>query len=75
MNLHTLRATALAALLLPLSAFAGPPVEVEILDHLFQVLPSPPFTDEEKQAVAKKVYEHVWQQSAGGHFRSGEAAA
>ena len=50
-------------------------VEAEILDHLFQVLPSPPFTDEEKQAVAKKVYEHVWQQSADGRFGSGEVAA
>ena len=50
-------------------------VEAEILDHLFQVLPSPPFTDEEKQAVAKKVHEHVWQQSAGGRFGSEEVAA
>ena len=50
-------------------------VEAEILDHLFQMLPSPPFTDEEKQAVAKKVYEHVWQQSAAGRFGDGEAAA
>ncbi len=50
-------------------------VESEILDHLFQVLPNPPFTDEEKQAVAKKVYEHVWQQSAGGRLGSGEVAA
>jgi type I restriction enzyme R subunit len=50
-------------------------VEAEILDHLFQVLPSPPFTDEEKQALAKKVYQHVWQQSAGGQFGLGEIAA
>lgn len=50
-------------------------VEAEILDHLFQVLPSPPFTDDEKQEVAKKVYQHVWLQSAAGHFGSGEAAA
>ncbi len=50
-------------------------VEAEILDHLFRVLPSPPFTDEEKQGVAKRVYEHVWQQSAGGHFGSATVAA
>ena len=50
-------------------------VEAEILDQLFQVLPDPPFTDEEKQVVAKRVYEHVWQQSAGGQFGAGEAAA
>ena len=41
-------------------------VEVFILDHLFQVLPTPPFTTDEKQAVAKRVYQHVWQQSASG---------
>ena len=39
-------------------------VEVFILDHLFKVLPSPPFSDDDKQAVAKRVYQHVWQQSA-----------
>ena len=50
-------------------------VEAEILDHLFHVLPSPPFTDEEKQAVAKKVYEHVWQQSAAGEFERSRVAA
>ena len=43
-------------------------VEVLILDHLFTSLPSPPFTDDEKQTVAKQVYQHVWQQSASGHF-------
>lgn len=43
-------------------------VEVLILDHLFTELPSPPFTDDEKQTAAKQVYQHVWQQSASGHF-------
>jgi len=43
-------------------------VEVLILDHVFSALPSPPFTEREKQAVAKQVYQHVWQQSASGHF-------
>jgi type I restriction enzyme R subunit len=37
---------------------------VQILDHLFQVLPTPPFTDDEKQPAAKKVYQHIWQQNA-----------
>jgi N-6 DNA Methylase/Domain of unknown function (DUF3387) len=41
-------------------------VEVCILDLRFQALPTPPFTAEEKQAVAKRVYQHVWQQSAAG---------
>ncbi len=39
-------------------------VETFILDHVFLNLPSPPFTDEEKQEVAKRVYQHIWQQSA-----------
>jgi len=28
----------------------------------------PPFSDEEKEAVARRVYLHVWQQSAAGQF-------
>ena len=43
-------------------------VEVFILDHIFSALPTPPFTEYEKQAVAKRVYEHVWQQSVSGNF-------
>ncbi|MBL8853991.1 MAG: type I restriction endonuclease subunit R [Planctomycetaceae bacterium] len=38
-------------------------VETLILDHVFVNLPSPPFTDDEKQQVARRVYEHIWQQS------------
>ncbi|MEZ6154059.1 MAG: type I restriction endonuclease subunit R [Pirellulaceae bacterium] len=38
-------------------------VETFILDHVFQNLPSPPFTEDEKQQVARRVYEHIWQQS------------
>ncbi len=38
-------------------------VETFILDHVFLNLPSPPFTEEEKQEVAKRVYQHIWQQS------------
>ena len=43
-------------------------VEVFVLDHVFSTLPSPPFTDEEKQTVARQVYQHVWQQCASGCF-------
>lgn len=43
-------------------------VEVFILDRLFEALPTPPFSAEEKKEAARKVYEHVWQQSASGHF-------
>ena len=49
-------------------------VKVCILDHLFQVLPTPPFSETEKQAAAQQVYLHVWQQSAAGSFMSAHAA-
>ena len=43
-------------------------VEVLIQDHLWMMLPNPPFSDEDKQALSKKVYQHVWQQSASRIF-------
>jgi type I restriction enzyme R subunit len=43
-------------------------VEVFILDRLFEALPTPPFTEEEKEEAARKVYQHVWQQAASGMF-------
>lgn len=43
-------------------------VEILILDRVFEVLPDPPFTEEEKQAVAIRIYQHVWQQSVGRRF-------
>ncbi|MEI6206907.1 MAG: type I restriction enzyme endonuclease domain-containing protein [Desulfuromonadales bacterium] len=41
-------------------------VEVFILDHLYPLLPSPPFTDGDKQAVAREVYGYIWNSSASG---------
>jgi type I restriction enzyme, R subunit len=41
-------------------------VETFILDYVYQELPTPPFTDDEKQAIAKLAYDHVWQQSTRG---------
>ena len=43
-------------------------VEVFILDEVHIRLPSPPFTTEEKEAVAAEVYAHVWQQAVSGEF-------
>ncbi len=43
-------------------------VEIFILDNLYMHLPSPPFTEEDKQEAAKMVYQHVWQQSVSGAF-------
>lgn len=49
-------------------------VEVFILDHVHQALPEPPYTVEDKQAVAELVYRHIWQQSASGQFVSPPSA-
>ena len=46
-------------------------VKVMILDNLYSTLPRPPFTDEEADALAERVYEHVWQLSAGNPGRQG----
>ena len=43
-------------------------VEVYILDHVYQALPEPPYTANEKKEVAELVYRHIWQQSASGLF-------
>jgi type I restriction enzyme R subunit len=42
-------------------------VKVFILDSLWQSLPRPPFTDEETETVASRVYDYIWQRSASGH--------
>jgi type I restriction enzyme R subunit len=39
-------------------------VETFILDHVYQVLPEPPYTADDKLQVAALVYRHIWQQSA-----------
>ena len=49
-------------------------VEVRILDHLFEALPTPPFTDDDKQLAAKRVYQHIWQQSAAETYGAQFAA-
>jgi type I restriction enzyme R subunit len=41
-------------------------VKVFILDNLWQSLPRPPFTEEETEEAAARVYEYVWQRSATG---------
>jgi type I restriction enzyme R subunit len=38
-------------------------VKVFILDTLWQALPRPPFTEEETEAAAGRVYDYVWQRS------------
>ena len=41
-------------------------VEVFVLDQVFASLPTPPFSREEKRAVAEAVYGHVWQRAVSG---------
>lgn len=41
-------------------------VEVFILDRLIDTLPEPPYTMQDKETAAKRVYGYVWQRSAGG---------
>src|SRR5258705_13663162 len=50
-------------------------VEVLILDSLYAALPTPPFSNEDKESAAKLVYQHVWQQSARGLFGDEAVAA
>ena len=42
-------------------------VEAVILDRVC-LLPEPPYTPDDKDAMAKVLYAHVWQQSRGGRF-------
>jgi type I restriction enzyme, R subunit len=38
-------------------------VETFVLDKVFETLPEPPYTQDEKQQLALLVYRHIWQQS------------
>jgi type I restriction enzyme R subunit len=49
-------------------------VESEILDNVFMLLPTPPFTEAEKQTLATRIYQHVWRQSSAGLFAARAAA-
>ena len=48
-------------------------VEVLIQQEVFELLPDPPFDEDEKLALAERVFQHVYAQSAAGAFHS-EAA-
>jgi hypothetical protein len=41
-------------------------VKVFILDNLWRSLPRPPFTEEETQGIAGRIYDYVWERSASG---------
>lgn len=42
-------------------------VETFILDKVYADLPTPPFTEADKQAAADHIYQHVWQQALRGN--------
>ena len=42
-------------------------VQTVILDRVF-LLPEPPYSSADKDAMAELLYEHVWQQSVGGRL-------
>jgi type I restriction enzyme R subunit len=50
-------------------------VKVLVLDSLWQSLPRPPFTEQETQQLADRVYDYVWQRSASGASWGEEAGA
>ncbi|HEX6803612.1 MAG TPA: S8 family serine peptidase [Terriglobales bacterium] len=41
-------------------------VQTSILDQLYRDLPRPPFTDQETDEIANRVYGYIWQRSASG---------
>ncbi|MBS0606510.1 MAG: type I restriction endonuclease subunit R [Verrucomicrobia bacterium] len=45
-------------------------VESHILDSIYLMLPSPLFNAKEQDEMARRVYQHIWQQSASGQYRS-----
>ncbi len=44
-------------------------VQIFILDNLYTSLPRPPFTEDDAEALTKRLYGFVWQQSESGHLR------
>ncbi len=43
-------------------------VQTFILDNVFLTLPTPPFTETQKEEAANRVYQYIWHQSASRHF-------
>jgi type I restriction enzyme R subunit len=41
-------------------------VKIFILDRVFESLPNPPYSDEEREKAASRIYDYVWQRAANG---------
>ncbi len=50
-------------------------VKVFILDRLFETLPNLPYSADDTQAAADRIYEYIWQRSADGSLFSRDKAA
>ncbi len=46
-------------------------VETFILDQVYQTLPEPPYSSDEKAQIAQLVYRHIWQQSVRDQLSAG----
>ena len=46
-------------------------VETFVLDHVYQTLPEPPYSSDDKADIAQLVYRHIWQQSMRNQLPSG----
>lgn len=42
-------------------------VKVFILDQLYVSIPQPPYSEEDTETAAERVYEYIWQRSVAGH--------
>jgi type I restriction enzyme R subunit len=49
-------------------------IKVLVLDTLWQSLPRPPFTDQDAEQLADRVYDYVWQRSDSGPSWGAEAS-
>jgi type I restriction enzyme R subunit len=63
--------TSLNAILAPMQQWTAKErtqaeVKTLILDQLYEALPIPPFTEEETDAAAARIYDYVWQRCATG---------
>ena len=50
-------------------------VKTFILNEIYWKLPTPPYTQEEKELVADSIYGHVWQQAVGNAWQGARPQA
>ena len=45
-----------------------------ILNRVYESLPTPPYTDAEKESVALRAFQHIFSKSQSGQFPKSQAA-